>query len=80
MAKFKVTWEVYDGYVGGKRPQLFYIDEADILPYEDPDELEFLLDAMAQEAFEQKVSYSVGNRQEALEWMNEVSRLKAEDE
>ena len=68
MAKFKVRWEVSDGYVGGSRPHTFEIDADD---FEDMTEqqIEDAIYSQANDAMLEIVSPSVRNLDEAIEWV-----------
>lgn len=69
---FEVVWSAEDGYVGKGRPQSFYIEPSDIEGYETDEELEKLLDDMARDDFENRVSYSVHNSEDFIAWAREI--------
>lgn len=79
--KFKVSWQAYDGYVGGRRPQSFALDAAEITSDMTDDELDVLLQEEAVNDFMQKVTYSIDNEEAALEWLKaQRDKLREEEE
>ena len=59
--KIEVTWEVADGYVGGKRPQRTKISHSDILDCESEEDVKELIKESIEEDFEQRISPDYGD-------------------
>lgn len=79
--KFKVSWQAYDGYVGGRRPQSFTLDAGQITADMTDDELDALLQEETVNEFMQKVTYSIDNEEAAIEWLKaQRDRLLQEEE
>lgn len=65
--KFKVIYEVEDGYLGGARPHSFYFDAGDLGSMTDA-EIEQSLDDAAHEDMLQKINADIRNRDEFMAW------------
>jgi len=59
--KITVTWEVADGYVGGKRPQKTKISHSDILDCESEEDVRACVEESIREDFEQRISADYGD-------------------
>lgn len=57
----RVTWQVDDGYVGG-RPQYTEIDDEELAEYETEEEKEQFISECIQEDFDNKISWYITNR------------------
>lgn len=66
--KFKVQYEVQDGYAGARRPQTFTTDDSWIEWNMSDEDLEFELAEVIQTDFENRISWTLSNRDEVLEW------------
>ena len=79
---FKVEWEVEDGYVGPSRPQRFKVFADDIFLSSDMNEEDIIneLDFLVDIDFKNKISYTVTNQDEFIEWMKERIKEVKEDE
>lgn len=66
MSKIACTYEIDDGYVGGSRPQRFNVDPEDFrdMSYE---QMAALLDEIAHEEMQQRVTACVLRVQETIE-------------
>lgn len=66
--KFKVKYQVADGYAGGARPQSFTVGTGWIEDDMTDQDLANALDELIQEDFEQRISWSGINYDDVLEW------------
>lgn len=55
----RVQWEVSDGYTGGSRPHTVIIDDDELRACDNDEERHGLVLEYVQDAFEQRVSYSI---------------------
>jgi len=53
----KVTWEVYDGYIGGQRPQQTTIDDDELSECETEEEREQLIHDCIQDDFDNTIMW-----------------------
>ena len=72
MKRFRVKYQVNDGYVGKDRPLYFHISDSDIDDDMCDEDLEELFMDKIQDDFEYKVSPEGENFEEFLEWANEI--------
>lgn len=76
MKKFKVKYQVSDGYVGNSRPIYFYIDESDIEDHMDDLDIEGLFYEMVQDDFENRIFPEGGNLAEFMEWAYKIQESR----
>lgn len=73
--KIKVKWQASDGYVGGSRPQSFKVDPEDYKGMT-ASEIRDAIYEVAQEDFEQKVSWELDDQQGVI---LEIMKANGED-
>lgn len=66
--RFKVSYQVEDSYVGGSRPQHFYIDADELMDLEGDDQIEQLLEELTEENFRENIFWSLRNSDEFMAW------------
>jgi hypothetical protein len=78
--KFKVRWQVSDGYVGGARPQSFNIDIDEMVENceTETEALQYLDDAVHDD-FDNTVSYSIHNEEDVIEAWRKACADKGKD-
>jgi hypothetical protein len=54
----KVTWQVNDGYVGGRRPHVTEIDESELEDLEG-EERQAAIDDIIKEDFDQRITWEI---------------------
>ena len=64
----EINWEVEDGYAGGSRPQSTSFDESDLDHCETWEEAEHEIWNIAEEDFEQKITFYIKNLDELKKW------------
>ena len=57
----KITYEIVDGYVGGRRPQTVEVDDGELGECETADERRELIEDAVQADFENKISWSIND-------------------
>lgn len=80
MDKFKVEWEVEDGYVGKSRPQSFFICSEDIPINISESELESLFEELLYEDFQRKIEPVSDCLNEFISWAQNIIEDEDEDE
>jgi hypothetical protein len=65
---FEAIWEVDDGYAGGSAPQYTIINDDDLYPDMDDDEIRTLFDELIQESFNEKISWYSKSREDFVDW------------
>jgi hypothetical protein len=78
--RFEGEYEVEDGYCGGARPQYFTVDEQDIDDDMSDSDLEELYKDVAQEHFEQNISFHLHDVEGFVEWAKERIRERVGEE
>lgn len=54
-----IEWQVWDGYLGGSRPQTTYIPDNELEDCETNEEKEELINEYIQDDFNQKIGWSI---------------------
>jgi hypothetical protein len=70
MARFKVTWEADDGYVGGSRPHTFTIDDDAIDGMSEQELKDYFWEEVEQD-FHEKVNYFSSDLENFIAWAKE---------
>jgi len=60
----KVTWEIDDGYCGGSRPHVVYVDDDELNECETEEEREELISSYIQESFNENITWSEIDRED----------------
>ncbi len=76
--KFEITYSVDDGYVGKDRPQHFKIDAHWIEDDMSDDALKQCVIEMIEDDFEQRISWTARNLDDAVSWAKAIRDKKAE--
>ena len=80
MKKFKVKYQVHDGYVGKSRPLYFYISESDIEDDMDDSDITGLFDEMVNNDFENRIFPEGENIAEFMEWAYKIQESREQQE
>jgi len=76
--KFKLRYEIEDGYVGGSRPQYVDIYAEDFEDDMDEEDIREMIEDLAHEDMIERVSATVNNLGEAVAWVSEILNREGE--
>jgi len=76
----KITWEVDDGYIGGKRPQSTEVDDDDLRDCETFEEARELINDVIQEAFENEITWYLTDESDVLVQLDEMFKDREGEE